>query len=462
MKFINRERELASLEKEYQREDSSFFVIYGRRRVGKTTLIKEFIKNKKAVYFLADSQNEIIQLNRFKDILAEQWDDNVLRHLDVNSWDGIFNYISGRIPTDDKLILVIDEFQYLARINKAVPSILQRIWDESLKNRNLMLILCGSVISMMYGTVLSYNSPLYGRRTGQMKLAPIRFKDFPKFFDSTDKKTPVELVELYAVLSGVPKYIEIFRGSDDLFTAIEENVLDRDSFLYQEPFFILNEELNETATYFSIMEVISRGEHKIGNIASRLQIPTNHLTSFLNRLVELELIEREIPVTEINPSRSKKGLYFIKDHFFRFWFRYVMPYRSYIEMENRSFVLKKLKESFHLFVSQVFEKVCMEILLTNPPVEIQKIGRWWNNREEIDIVTLSETAILLGECKWWDSKVGLNILEDLQRKSSFIETGGREQFYAIFSKNGFTKELKQLAGKEKHLFLYDISEVEQS
>ena len=454
MKFINRNKELTVLEKEYKRSGSSFMVIYGRRRVGKTTLIKQFIKKKTNIYYLADTQNERLQLDRFKEIVSEKWHDDVLKNLDVNAWDGIFNYMVKHITLNEKLIIVIDEFQYLAKVNKAVPSIFQRIWDDLLKSRNIMLIFSGSIISMMYNTTLSYNSPLYGRRTGQLKLKPLKFGDFPGFFK---ERSTIQLIERYSILSGVPKYIEIFRDRADIFKAIEESILDKDSFLYQEPLFILSEELTETTTYFSIMEIISKGDHKIGNIAKKLRIPTNHLTSFLNRLIELELIEREVPVTEKNPSKSKRGLYFIKDHFFRFWFRYVLPYKSYIEIENSKFVLNKIKQTFNLFVSQAFEKVCMDYLMENSLLEIGKIGRWWNNQEEIDIVAFSEKEMLLGECKWWDDKVGINVLKELERKSAFIEKEGKELYFALFSKSGFTGKLEQQAKQEKKILLYDFS-----
>ena len=275
MSFIDREKELAHLEKEYKRKTSSFVVIYGRRRVGKTTLIKEFIKNKTAIYYLADTQGETIQTERFKNILAEQWNDDVLKEVNFNSWDSLFNYLINHTNNKKKTIIVIDEFQYLVKVNKAVPSIFQRIWDEMLKDKNIMLILCGSVISIMYNATLTYSSPLYGRRTSQLKLTPLAFNDFTAFFEG---KSTHQLIELYSILSGVPKYIEIFGEVGDIFDGIAENILDKDSFLYQEPVYILNEELSETTTYFSLMEVISKGEHKIGNIASRLQIPTNHLT----------------------------------------------------------------------------------------------------------------------------------------------------------------------------------------
>jgi AAA+ ATPase superfamily predicted ATPase len=457
MMFVSRDKELAALEREFDRSGSSFVVIYGRRRVGKTTLIKEFLQDKKYIFLLADTQHERIQLERLKIMAAKCFDDTGIEEVFFFQWDGIFNYIYKQRPFKEKLVIVFDEFQYLAKVNDAVPSIFNRIWEEQFKDLNVMWILCGSHVGMMYRTVLNYSSPLYGRRTGQIHLVPLRFRYFSEFFEN---RSLVRRVELFAVLSGVPKYIETFKDCDSVFSGIRDHILDREGFLYQEPLFILGEELSETATYFTILETISKGTHKIGNIASKLEIPTTHLTSFLKRLMELDLIEREVPVTEVNPSKSKRGLYFIKDHFFRFWFRYVLPYRSALEVGDTGYVMDIIKSTFHLFVSRAFEQVCMDRLLQDRPVEIQKVGRWWNKNEEIDIVTLTDSEVLLGECKWWQEPVGLNVLERLEKKSTQVVEEGQAVYFALFAKSGFTSELKERAKSQKNLFLYDFSEEE--
>ena len=168
MKFINRKNEMKTLEKEFTRE-YSFTVIYGRRRTGKTTLIKEFIKTKESFYFFADKQNEMIQIERFKKQLAIYFNDDLLDKIEIKDWDTLFSYLISKLPKDEKFVLIIDEFQYLCMVNKNFSSIFQRIYDEKLKDSNIMLILCGSLISMMYSEVLAYDSPLYGRRTAQIR-----------------------------------------------------------------------------------------------------------------------------------------------------------------------------------------------------------------------------------------------------------------------------------------------------
>ncbi|RUM58496.1 MAG: ATP-binding protein [Persephonella sp.] len=458
MKFINREKELQTLEKEYNKKGSSFIVIYGRRRVGKTTLIERFIENKASIYFLADLQNERLQIERLKNVVAESLNDEILKSIHINDWETLFNYIFQK-EYKEKLVIAIDEFQYLVKVNKAIPSIFQSIWDKILRNKNVMLILSGSLISLMYDIALSYSSPLYGRRTSQIKLQPMNFFNFRKFFNLKDND---KLLQFYSVIGGVPKYIEFFNEENDVFENIKENILDKNSFLYEEPKFVLKDEVKEPITYFSILQVMSQGEHKIGKIASKLGIETKNLTSFIEKLIELEIIERQVPITEENPIKSKKGLYFIKDNFFNFWFRYVFPYQSYLETERYDFVLNKIKSEFKYYISFVFENISKDYLLNkvNLPFLIPKVGRWWNKNMEIDVVALGDNEILFGECKYWDKPVGLNVLNELKEKSKYVnwKKEKRKEFFAIFSRKGFTEDLIERAQKEKNIFLFSLNE----
>jgi AAA+ ATPase superfamily predicted ATPase len=455
MKFINREKEIETLENEYRKEGSSFVVIYGRRRTGKTTLIEKFIENKKSIYFLADLQNEKLQIERFKNIVADSLKDDLLRFLQINDWETVFKYIFQK-KFEEKLIIVIDEFQYLAKVNKAIPSIFQAIWDTNLKSKNVMLILSGSLISLMYDIALNYSSPLYGRRTSQIKLQPMNFFSFKKFFKIKDND---KILQFFSVVGGVPKYVEFLNENKDIFENIKDAILYKNSFLYEEPKFILKDEVRDPITYFSILQVISQGEHKIGKIASKLGIETKNLTSFIEKLIELDIIERELPITEENPLKSKKGLYFIKDNFFSFWFRYVFPYQSYLETEKYQFVLEKIKSDFKHYISFIFEKVAKEFILNvDLPFSIKKIGKWWEKDKEIDIVGVGENEVLYGECKYWDNPVGLNVLEDLKEKSKYVKVKNKKEFFVIFSKNGFTKDLIEFSKKNKNIFLFDLEE----
>jgi AAA+ ATPase superfamily predicted ATPase len=450
-RFIDREREFAYLEDEYSKEGAGLIVLYGRRRVGKTTLIEEFIGGKSAIYFMADRQVERELLRRLQQTMSRSLRDPLMERIDFASWDDLFDYWLAREDFSKKVVLVLDEFQYLAWLNPAFPSILQRLWDQKLKEKNLFLILCGSLINMIYTTTLSYESPLYGRRTGQMKLDPVSFKDYASFLPRLD---PIKRLEFYAVTGGVPKYMESMSQDRSILENIREGILSKKSYLYIEPRFILSEEVTETLSYFSILKAVAEGEHKVGNIASRIGMKANVLTKYLDVLMGLDILERQVPVTEERPEKSKLGLYFIKDHFFRFWFRYVFPNQSYLEIEEVDYVLDMIRKDFSKFVGPVYERLCTEripILAREGrlPFTPERWGRWWTRKEEIDVVALNSKTreVLFCECKWSDRPVGVDILNALLEKSKMVDwnMGNRREYYCLFSKSGFTEDLRKEA-----------------
>ena len=445
--FVNRQKELKLLEDEYRDEGFRFSVLYGRRRVGKTTLLKKYITDKPYIYFLVTFETMPSILDRFKELVANYLNDEFLRGIEVRNFRQIFEYLSNHTGSK-KLIIVIDEFQYLSKIDSSIPSEFQYIVDEILKDKNIHLILCGSIISMMYEQTLSYSSPLYGRRTSSIKLDALDFEYLSAFFPKREEN---ELIELYAVLGGVPKYLELFRDSKDIFQAIEKNILDKNAFLYEEPRFILQNEVNEPVTYFSILETIANGEHKIGNIASKLNKNVQNITSFISKLIELEILYKDVPITEKLPNKSKKGLYFIKDNFFRFWFSYVLPYKSQLEIENTRYVSSIIKQNFASFVSKVYEDLSIKYVLQNYPV--LKVGRWWSKDKEIDVVGVAKDFLIVGECKYSNKKVGVDILQSLEQKSKKIDLKLPIRYYILFSKSGFTKDLIELKKRREDIVL---------
>ncbi|PHS40055.1 MAG: ATPase [Sulfurovum sp.] len=447
--FVNRYNELALLNDEYGSDGFKFTVLYGRRRVGKTTLLKEYIQDKPAIYFLVTLENINIVLKRLQNIIADFLEDDFLRELQLKDVKQLFAYIA-KETFEKKLIIIIDEFQYLTKLDSSMPSQFQYIVDELLKNKNIHLVLCGSIISMMYEQTLSYNSPLYGRRTSDIKLEAIAFKHLDGFFPNKEQN---QLIELYSVLYGVPKYLEIFKDSNDIFEAIDKNILNPNAYLYNEPQFILQNEVNEPITYFSILEAIAGGEHKIGNIAGKLNKNVQNITSFVSKLIELDILYKDIPVTEKNPAKSKKGLYFIKDNFFRFWFHYVLPYKSQLEIGNSTFVLSKIKENFNGYVSKTYEDLAIQYILTN--FDVLKCGRWWDKSNEIDAVGVANDHLIVAECKYSNKKVGINILEALKMKTKYIETELPVKKYILFGKSGFTDALIKLSRGDNTIVLVD-------
>ena len=460
-KFIDREKELEFLNKEYESKRSSLVILYGRRRIGKTSLIKEFSKNKDIIYFLATEEAEKQNLNIFKNLVADNLKNDLVREANIDNWETIFELITKELGKNKKII-VLDEFQYLSKSNTAFPSVFQRIWDEVLKNKNIMVILCGSLINMMETQTLNYNSPLYGRRTGQIKLKQIPYKNYREFFEKEIEEK--NLIEKYAVTGGVPKYIENFNTSKNIYSEIKENILNKQGYLYEEPIFLLQNEVVDVGSYFSIIKSIAAGNRKLGNIASNLSVSPTALTKYLQILINLDILEREVPVTEENPEKSKKGQYKIKDNYINFWFKFIYPNKSFIEIGEEEIVMKKIKENFvDNYVPFIYEDICKEKMWNmnlNGDFEIiyDKIGRWWNSKEEIDLVGIDTTSnnIIFGECKYYlNKKMDIDIYYNLKEKAKQVswKKESRIERYILFSINGYTEKLLKLAKKEANLIL---------
>lgn len=323
-----------------------------------------------------------------------------------------------------------------------------------------MVILCGSLISMMESQTLAYNSPLYGRRTAQIRLAPIPFRYYGEFFPQKKRR---ELIEMYAVTGGVPKYIELFAEAKDVYSAIASNVLNRSGYLYDEPNFLLQQEVSEIGSYFSVIKAIAAGNRKLSAMASLLEVKATGLTKYLKTLADLDIVEREVPVTEENPEKSKKGLYKIKDHYIRFWFTFIYPNRSFIESGNSRIVADKIRRDLvSAHTAYVYEDICRERMWDLNaegcwPFHFSKVGCWWDAHHEIDIAAVDPDGknLVLGECKFWQEPTGVNVLHSLENKAPHVnwEREGRHVWYVLFSASGFTEELKQAAASRNDLIL---------
>ena len=450
MQFINRERELSALKKFWQEKNAQLIVIYGKRRVGKTELIKQFIREKPHIYFLAQKINEHENLKLLGEAAGEYFDNDILKRKGFENWKWVFEYLRKNVK--ERTVFVIDEFPYLAEANKGISSVFQSGWDEYLKNTPVFLILCGSSISMMEDEVLSYKAPLYGRRTGQIFLKPFPFFEAKKFYPNTSF---ARCLGLYSIAGGNPSYLKIFNPRLSLEANIKRNILQPEAFLYNEVEFILREELREPRNYFAILKAIALGRNKISEIVNETGLPKGILHKYLFILEDIHIIQKEVSVTEKNPLKSRKGIYKLQDQFFKFWFKYILPNKGNIEEGRVDLVLKKIKDDFNLMVSENYENAAKEVINNHKSrfFPINKIGRWWDRNEEIDIVALNEeeNKILFGEVKWSNKPVGIDIYNSLKRKSLKVELhkDRRNEYFCLFSKSGFTESMLKAAEKEK-------------
>ena len=471
-KFIDREEELKFLNERYQNPDAQLIIIYGKRRIGKTELIKEFIKNKNSIYFICDKTTEKENLKNLGRIAGQKFKNIILVENGFRDWYQFFDFLKESLKEYLKesqyknIIIAIDEFPYLYSSNAAIASIFQKGWDEILKKLPVFLIICGSSISMMLKETINYSAPLYGRKTGQIFLKPLGFYDAWKFFPELDFS---RFLYIYAICGGIPLYLKQFAPLKSLTKNLTENVFNKNSVLYNEGEIILSEELSELRIYFAILKALSLGKTKFGEIINYTGIAKTSMHKYLYVLEELQLIHKEIPITEKRPEKSRKGAYKIIYPFFGFWFKFVLPFKSELEMGDLGKVLKYFHENFESTITMVYQDLCREILRIKlkKVFKFNQIGRWWDvigkKQFEIDLVAIDEenNQILFGEAKWSNKKVGINILEGLKEKSRFLSwnNAGRKEKFILFSKSGFTDELIRHAGIEKDLILVEKDEI---
>jgi len=459
--FVNRVAELDLLEKRFASGKAEFFVLYGRRRVGKTELLVRFCEGKRSIFFVSDLGSEISLRTALSNAVNE-----VLLGTDqisavFSSWEDLFQAL-GRAAGTERLVVVLDEFPYLVSAYPPVASTLQRVWDQFLKNSQVMLILCGSYIGIMEETVLGYQAPLYGRRTGQYLLEPLKFQDarsFCQIYSFEDQ------VRTYAVYGGTPAYLQTLQESSSLAQNIHDGILTRGSFLYDEVRFILQQELREPRNYFAVLQAIAAGKTRLNEIKMATQI--EGATAYLDTLQQLHLVERRVPVTEGQPHKSRRGIYRLKDPYLRFWFRYVHPNRSQLERGGAQIILEnQVMPQLDLFTGLVFEEVCGQFLWSaglsgHLPFAPLNIGSWWKANEEIDLVVMGETDAMMVECKWSSKPVGNDVLENLEHKASLIlpELGNRQISIALCSRSGYTRQLIEVARERKDVLLFDLPSI---
>ncbi len=455
--FSDRLDELQFLERAYHSDRAEFLVVYGRRRTGKTALLHKFCKDKPHIYWTATLSSETLLL---KDFTRAIWQAAEPSRGDpgfaYESWERAFEAL-GESSGDARRVVVIDEFSYLAGTNPGVPTVLQKAWDEFLHGLNHLFILCGSHIGMMEKEVLEYRAPLYGRRTGQLLLRPLPLHSSRDFFPRYSHE---DQIRAFAVLGGMPAYLQQFDDRTSISDNLERHILDRNSFLYLEPQFLLREELRDPRNYFAILQAIAHGRTRPNQISQAIGERGSLVSRYLVVLQELHLVERRVPITEQRPEKSRKGTYRLSDPFLRFWFRFVAPNMHRLDIGDTRSVLKDVRSELPRYIGPVFEDICRDWVREQGargalPFVPERVGAWWDRDQEIDVVACQNDAALLGECKWITSPVGLNILDDLKGKAGTlkIDTGWKEIHLALFSRSGFTPELTEVAGIEGVLLI---------
>lgn len=459
--FVGRERELDKLNAMYKSNQFEFVVLYGRRRVGKTTLIREFMKDKPGIYYISVEGAKKENLYGLSRAFLSQGEMKQTT-AEFRDYEALLEYIDSLAMSGERMIIAIDEYPYLAAAYPAISSMLQSHIDSCWKDSNLFLILCGSSMSFMEEQVLGYKSPLYGRRTAQFKIHPFTFFEARRMLENF---TQEQQAVLYGVTGGIPEYLSRINGKLSMDENIIQLFFEESGRLFEEPVNLMKQELKEPMTYHSIIAAIASGASKMNEIATKTGLETSGCSNQIASLIALGIVRRETPVTE--PSTSRKTLYRLSDSMYLFWYRFVRPNSSSIirgvgRQIYEMVVLPQLSD----FMGEVFEEICQQYLYlpqiySTLPFMLGETGRWWGNnpkakrQEEIDIMSVTDKSALFGECKWRKEKVDMEMVHTLIERGELFTY--QEKHYYIFSKSGFGDEVIAFAEKNHNLKLIDFS-----
>ncbi len=446
--FVGRTRELAKLDELYNSDKFQCVVIYGRRRVGKTTLINEFIRGKEAIYYTGIESNSKENLEAMSNSIFYMSKDFASANASFPSFQKAFETVF-EMARDKRIIFVIDEYPYLADSSKSVSSILQGLIDKYHEDSKLYLILCGSSLSFMEYQVLGYKSPLYGRRTAQFRIKPLDFAEMKEYYSSF---TNEELAVIYGITSGIPQYMSKIDQQLSLEQNIRDNFFTPDAHLFEEPTNLVKQECREPAQYNAIIKSIATGSSRLSEIATKIGVDTSLCSNYLTTLMSIGIVKKEFPFRE---ERSKKTIYTIDDSMFRFWYRFVPDNLSLIQNNLPDLVMQRVSTQLSAFMGGVYEELCkqwlwQENIAGRLPIQFVDLGRWWGNdpirklETEIDIIAhADDDNAIFAECKWTNEKVDTSVLDLLVQRSELFKY--KRRFLYLFSKSGFTEGCEEKA-----------------
>ena len=465
MLFINRKNEFGELDQIANQPHAQFVMVYGRRRIGKTTLLTTWAERTGLPTFYWVAKREpraVLMSNLAQHIYAwEHHSESTDIEIRPSDWDSVLLMLAKALG-QQRAIVILDEIPYVLESDPGFASYLQAAWDHQFKSTQARLFLSGSHIGMMTRLV-QYQAPLYGRFTAQLPVQPIAFAEIAEFLPGYDL---YRRLAVYAVVGGIPAYLEQWRSNEPLHANIERLFLKRTGWFRTEPLVLISDlTQRETENYEAILRAIANGRHVREQIAEATAIPSESLSHYLPRLLDLQLLERRIPATVPLPKRqtSKESRYFIRDSFLRFYYRFVDPNLHLIEQGLVQRLWAGMQENFRAFVAETFQDQCRTWVMVQAqkgtlPFEPEIVGGHWARDAQVDVVALNwrEKQILLGEAKWGEGKVGREIIRELVEKTALVvpdQGKGWQVHYAFFAREGFTGAAQVEAAQHSSLLI---------
>ncbi len=461
--FLGREKELSALDALYHQNRFQLFILYGRRRVGKTTLLKEFCKNKPAVFYSAEQSNEKLNLEKFSALIFEHYQEDTLEPF--SSWSNALLYLNKQ-QCDQPLVLVLDEFPYLANTNRSLLSELQHLIDHTLQNGTLFIVLCGSYMGFMEKEVLGAKSPLFGRRTGQLQMKPFDYRTSAAFLQGFSNE---EKLMLYGAFGGTAMYLSQVQQNKSLKDNIIDIMLKPTGYLYEEPLLLMRQEVQEPGVYYALIEAIANGAVRSNEIALKIGEEPAKCLKYIGVLRALGIVYKETPFGEKESTR--KTQYGVSDFMFRFWYRYVSKNKTLLETDAQEIVWShRIEPTYSQYMGSVFETICRDYLLQKNstgalPILATAVGRWWGpdakKREqvEIDLIAQDGDDYLICECKWKNELLDLTVLDALREKADSFNPKRGKTLFVLFSKSGFTEAVLQEARQKDDVLLVGLDEL---
>lgn len=472
MRFVARQMELKLLSDLYTRRGAQFLILYGRRRIGKTSLLTQWLTQTDApnLYWMATQTSTTNQLRNFSQALFQFLNPGAVIEptFSYASWVAAFTEVArvAKDPTAQRMVIVLDEFTYVMQANPEVPSLLQQAWDHQLKESNLLLILSGSLAGIIQRTALDYQSPLYGRATARLRLQGLSFGALAELLP---RYRAEQRVAVYAVTGGVPAYIELFDDQLNIIENLRQRIVTPANVMLTDAIFLLHEQLDDPRNYMAIIEAIANGAYTLAEIAKMTGLESANLSKYINVLRELGYLERQVPATLHHPERSKQGRYTITDPYLRFYFRFLAPNLTLIERGMVRQTISLLSDHLADFIgTHTFEELCRTWVAMSADwgqfaFLPERVGSFWSREAQVDVVAVNwrTKQILLGECKWLRDDVSRNVARTLLEKRDKVvpKEGEWQVYYALFARHGFT-EAAQAEAASANIQLVTLAQME--
>lgn len=447
--MIGRQKELEILERLYNSKKFEYLNLYGRRRVGKSTLLTEFSSLHRCIFMTGQEKNNALNISDLTRAICEYFSCSFVP--EFKEWKPIFEFLTDLIERNaknEKVVIIIDEFPYIAKEDPSVKSALQTIIDRKWKNMpNVLLILCGSSVSFMVNEVMGYSSPLHGRATSEYELLPFDYSITKEFFP---KMSNTDRIISYGILGGIPLYLLSFSDKLSIKENIEASILSPVSVMLREPLNLLRMELREPLFYNSVLLAVSDGATRLGEVAAKVHEDSTKVSKYIETLKELRILKKEVPYGEKDSSR--KGVYVIKDNYFKFWYRFIFQNENKIALLGEDKAALEITANLSDYMGLVFEDICREYMVRLAkkgalPFIPDDFGKWWGNnpekkrQDDIDVIGTSGNKGIFCECKFRNELFDLSEFNDLLEASA-IFTQTTEKYYYLFSKSGFTQAVK--------------------